>query len=751
MRPKPGAQPQTQAFPGSIGHIQPIFGTFLSSRQPSLLRYQTMSMLIRGSLVLENKRYSFFHEGFFDYAFARRFAGSSQSLVGLLLSSEQHLFRRAQVRQILLYLRGTEFDRYIANLEEVLSSPDVRFHVKQVILALLADLSEPAKREWNVLSGIAGGNFSDPVTRNAWMAVRRPPWFRLVDSEGLVQQWLADPDEAFVDQTVSLLRVIQGQFPDRVAELVEPYVGKSELWNRRLLHLAEWGDWSQGRRFLELMLRLIDEGVLDDARGSIAVNSEFWDLLYRLQYNNQSWGCEVAGHYFKRQRQLSLDAGEPNPFSYKGLTITGSQSAGDVLDKLASNAPGSFVLEVMPFMAGVIEDCASQGGGGPLLDSIWSHRIFQSGFSIKDALLKAMETALSKLAIQHPEIYRSVIGPLRESPFETVQYLLIRSFASNGVLFADEGVSHLCEKPERLQIGYLSDPHWATRQLIESISPHCSDEKLRQLETLLLGYYSDWERSIRGRQQYGSAQFTLLSGIVAARRSRETNRRLEKLGRKFGRPEPVAQTPIEAEWVRSPIPEEAAHRMGDEHWLSAIRKHDEDKDELKQDGHFAGGALELSRILENEVKQDAKRFAELVLRFPDDANPSYFEAVLRGISDATLDLETIVRVCERCHRIEGRPLGGVICRPIANSAQGNVPTEALDLVAWYATEDPDPDAELWRSPVRPGGDYYYQGDVLQNGINTVRGTAAMAVAKLIDSDPRRIAYLNLNPPKAGVG
>ena len=69
----------------------------------------TDAMVSENVLVLENKRYSFFHEGFFDYAFARRFAGGSQSLLGLLLSDEQRLFRRAQVRQILLYLRDTEF------------------------------------------------------------------------------------------------------------------------------------------------------------------------------------------------------------------------------------------------------------------------------------------------------------------------------------------------------------------------------------------------------------------------------------------------------------------------------------------------------------------------------------------------------------------------------------------------------------------------------------------------------------------
>ena len=174
------------------------------------------AMVSENVLVLQDKRYSFFHEGFFDYAFARRFAGSPQSLLHLLVSGEQRLFRRAQVRQILLYLRDTEFDRYIANLKEVLTSPDVRFHIKQVVLALLADLLEPVKREWDVVSCLAGRDFSDSVTRQTWMTVRRPSWFRLVDSLGLVQQWLEDPDEAFVDQTVLLLGVIQRESPDRM-------------------------------------------------------------------------------------------------------------------------------------------------------------------------------------------------------------------------------------------------------------------------------------------------------------------------------------------------------------------------------------------------------------------------------------------------------------------------------------------------------------------------------------------------------
>ncbi|MCY4090690.1 MAG: hypothetical protein OXF62_07720 [Caldilineaceae bacterium] len=700
----------------------------------------TEAMVSENVLVRENKRYSFFHEGFFDYAFARRFAGDDQSVLGLLASDEQHLFRRAQVRQVLLYLRGTESDRYISDLKDILASPVVRFHIKQVVFALLADLADPASEEWDIISNFAGRDFGNPATRYAWMTVRRPPWFRLVDSLGLVQRWLDDPDESFVDRAVSILNVVQREMPDRVADIVEPYVGESEQWNSRLRHLALWGDWSQSRRYLELVFQLIDAGVLDDVQGALATNSDFWSHPYRFQSNHPSWGCEAVGHYLNRRRRLSLKAGQPNPFDYKEGAIADSQFAEDTLKELAGNAPESFVREVMPFMQAVIEDCASQERGGLRKDSVWSMRIFQDEYGIDAALLSAMEKALSELAVQRTDLYRSVIEPIRESPFETVQYLLIRSLAANGPSFADEGVDHLCKRPERFKIGYSSNSHWASRQLIESISPHCSDEKLKQLETLLLGYYSHWEKGVWGRKQFGYAQFTLLSGIIETRRSEGVRMRLEEWRRKFGRQAPKSPEPMEAQLAQPPIPEDATGKMSDKQWLSAIRHHDTDERDFTQDGHYIGGALELSRLLEKRVKNEPRRFAELALQFPDNANPFYFEAVLRGLSDINLDIETIVRVCERCHRIEGRPLGRYICDPIANSAQGEVPAEALDLVAWYATEDPDPQREMWRTPVSSGKGYYYGGDILNAAINTNRGRAALAMAKLIERHHKRIAY-----------
>ena len=148
-------------------------------------------------------------------------------MLGLLLSGEQRLFRRASSETNPALPAGYGISTGTLPIsKKPISSLDVRFHIKQVIFALLSELSEPEKGEWDIVSGFTGRDFSDPVTRHAWGTVRCPAWFRLVDSQGLVQHWLGDPDESFVDQTVLLLRVIQSQLPDRVAELVEPYVGE---------------------------------------------------------------------------------------------------------------------------------------------------------------------------------------------------------------------------------------------------------------------------------------------------------------------------------------------------------------------------------------------------------------------------------------------------------------------------------------------------------------------------------------------
>lgn len=140
----------TQAMGALCEHMSE--GQVLSVPADVLDDYEANAMTSEHVLVLDRNRYAFFHEGFFDYVFARRFAEQGRELLPLLRGSEQHLFRRAQVRQILLRMRDRDWKRYLEDLHDLLHSPDIRFHIKQVVFALLAKLDDPTPEEWDVLA-----------------------------------------------------------------------------------------------------------------------------------------------------------------------------------------------------------------------------------------------------------------------------------------------------------------------------------------------------------------------------------------------------------------------------------------------------------------------------------------------------------------------------------------------------------------------------------------------------------------------
>jgi HEAT repeat len=562
------------------------------------------------------------------------------------------------------------------------------------------------------------------------------PWITLLDSSGQLNKWLYESDEEKIDQTVWLLNSVQKNYSEQIVALVEPFVNVSERWNSRLNMMMAWGGLFASRSFFDLFLRLIDEGLLDNLRGPIAVNSDFWSLLYSLPEKNAEWCCEMISHYFNRRLSISLVAGGANPFSE---AIPDSQLDSSILLDSAQRAPHEFVSGILPFMLAVIESNIVRENGMPLIDKVWSYRSIGESYSVSGNLFDAMEAALSSLAEKDVPAFTIIIEQLEPLEFEAIQFLLIRAFSANGKEFADRAADYLCEKPYRLQTGYSSNSHWATRQLLEAITPFCSKENLEKLESLILDYYSEWEKDAKGLYSRGNAQFTLLEGFALDRRSVRLTKRLEEWRRKFQKAKPAEPRPSKVFTVASPIPETALDKMTDEQWLRAIAKYDHEEMRTRSLDRVTGGSFQLSQVLENVAKKEARRFVGLALKFPDTAHPDYFNAILRGIMGADLDIEKVLPVCIKCHNLPGKPCGRWVHRPIAALAEKALPQEALEMVSWYATEDPDPEKEMWRTEASSGS-FYYGGKILDAAINSVRGSACESMAKLIFANSNYISF-----------
>lgn len=703
------------------------------------------AMVSEHVLTLQNGRCSFFHESFFDHAFARRFAARGLSLTQLLLDSEQHLFRRAQVRQILLHQRDENRERYLEDLSSLMTDPRIRFHIKSAVLSLLSALTDPTMQEWAVLSN-ALEDTANELHVEVWILLyQSPSWFSLVDSLGVIEQGLSDanPPER-INRTVNLFRNIQRFLPDRVAELLDSKLALSTEWNNRIAFVIQWADLTLSRRFFDFFIRAIDCGALDGVRGPVAMNSDFWDLSHGLPDKEPAWAAEVIGHFYNRLINTALPTDPDATVGVVRWVLNGTRdSHDDYFLKAARGAPREYVSEVLPVMLRLMALTLQRRGEPPYKDGAWFIRHYKNEFGVGDTLLEAIVEALSHLSQSDPKTFAEHAASLAASGFETAHFILLRAYAGSGESFADEAADYLCANPARLSIGYSDGEHWVARSVLEAITPHCSEESLKSIEDLLLNYYTEWERSAGGRSAFGYAQFTLFEGITETRQSQRVVKRLEELRRKFQTQHAEEPRGIFGGFVGSPINDEAASKMSDEQWLRAISRYNTDNVETRLVGDdLVGGAGELAGVMEGIAKQNPERFARIALQFPDSVNIRYLEAVLRGVTDSSLSVEIALGLCRRCHRLPSRPVGRWIPPVIGGISESTLPDDALDIVAWYATEDTDPEEDAWLVSEEDGGPQpLFGGSIDMAAINCVRGTAAQALSRLLGPDVSRLSKL----------
>lgn len=705
-------------------------------------------MASEGVLTFDGQCYGFGHESFFDYCFARGFVAKDQTLVELLTASEQHLFRRAQVRQVLSYLRDADPARYCNELRALLTDSRVRIHIKDLAVAVLVNVPDPGDEEWEVLqpwlnSALTafsnGQRNSDQFATLVWQHFfGSTSWFSFADRRGLMTGWLASDSEGLINMAVNYLRQHQRHVGDRVAELLEPYVGKGGDWPQRLRYLMEWANHENSRRLFDLFLRLIDDGTLDDARGPIAVNSTFWSMLHGLAKARPAWVPEVIAHWLRRRvalirQQATAEGGKPNWHDIFNHDDFGTK----YFHEAATKAPAAFVQNVLPIVT-EISDAAvyDHESSPPKRDAVWPI-LFDSQHDFADSACRnALVAALEALAKEEPETLDDDVAALRRRETYIANFLLLSLFKAGAAHFADRAVDLLYDQPWRFHCGFSDSAYWVAIQLIRAVVPLCSAESRVKLEKAILSYSPDYERTPEGHTRAGRARFVLLSGIPPEHRTTSAQTRYEELERKFGKPD-GPPSGIRVYSVGSPIEKQAAEKMTDEQWLRAIAKYRSEERPHRWDDPEKGGAWELAGMLREFVRSEAERFACLSLRFPADANPAYIERTLDGLKGTAAPSEIKLAVCRKAY-LESPVECGKAIADLLGSIEEPLPDDVVQMLDWLAAEHPDPDKELWSVEVTAGKPYY-GGDILTHGINTTRGRAAEAIRDLILIDAGYIA------------
>lgn len=678
-----------------------------SSAQVKSSRVKSLGRLVsEGVLVKADEHVRFFHESYFDYLFAAAFVAKGSHLCNFLLEEGQHLFRRAQVRQVLQYLQDENSAEYYKSVVDLLSHPDIRSHIKSLVISLLEDVP-PDGAQWTCLQPLAwSGNW---LSEDLLWILRLPHWFDSADEQGLWNQWLNDPQK--VDPVLRPLFIAAEHRGPRVAELMDKYATTAADWQMRTAGLIRGSlnaQWSAGA------IHLIQTGRADNLLNGNHLGMDIWWTLKSLAHEDGAKASEVLGALLDRSAVL---AQQGDPFASEHLANE-SQLA-SYIPEIAQQDPAAFARHVLPFIVRIAPLGQQSHPGYLPQGQRWGCRWPDSAHGVDGYLFDAADEALRSIACHDYEACLELVAPLMTWDNAELRFLAARAVTAGDD--ADVAIAWLVSDPLNLDLGWTSGSNAASRQLIVRHSPHCSDKLFLALQETLMAYTPPHERQPNYRQWRGRAQYELLSALDENRLSRSASRRLEEWTRKFPSAPPEDPTPIESFTVGSPIADEAAEHMSDDHWLGALRKHRQPDSSAASHGDPSkGGARQLAGQLGEFAKDDPKRFANLALRFDVDIPAVHARAVLDSVA-AALNASDLAEVCQSARQLYGQDVGQSIAIAVQQAQAVNDDIVGLLL---EVAQDADPDEEA-------ADNGSYMGDHLTAGLNCTRGQAALAIARVL--------------------
>jgi hypothetical protein len=683
----------------------------------------TVENLVRAGWLLRDRgRIAFAHEAFFDYAYAQQHMRRGEPLLSLLRSGEQHLFRRAQVRQILALEREQERDQYMRDVREILAAGDVRPHLKELVVALVTLVPDPGLDEWGALS-MLGDATADSLAEHAhWLAAQAPGFRRLLLDQGIIAGYLANPGTA--DLGTWMCTLLVRNHPDQVADLLYPYVGQ-DGWSGRLVRVLNSAPLDRSEHAASLMIAVIDSGGLDaSVRGPAPSSGDFFSLLHGIRGKSAASGARLVAAWLRRRLAVLMADGAydppPAPGDVEGdETAAGagdrgtgddgadegrvamlldalhaaqsrrllgdSMSAPEILAALAADDAVAFTRHILPVVrqASTASRTGQFGMSGERDEAFGMPPSRQPDHDPNEALLFRLAQAVQAAAATGDPDTHVAVRDMAGSALATEQLLAAAGFASGHPDLLSDAASWLQDGPHALDQGWLDDAWELSAQVITQVCAQRPAEQTRSVQQRAATHTSDFENE--RRDLYGAVAQRLLRGIPEASLTDETRARKRELDRKFPRRAPTPTPPdsraIDIS-VRSPIDTDAVRRMSDEHLVNAMRRWSADEWQAEPSGRLRGGATTFAQVIGAAAQEDPHRFTAVLESLPADLNPVYTTHILLGLSQTATPEQSLRAVAAA--RTHTATSGVQIGQLIANAAPH---LDAALLTATGLTED----------------------------------------------------------------
>jgi|GEM_PF-1163505 len=710
---------------------QSLFSNQSNELQGAVRWLASQGILIPNDALRAGVEWTFLHQTFFDYCYAKYFLEDGKSLYQTVRDGDQGLFARPQVIHVLEYLRGTNPSTSIRELNSLLnaSPSELRFHLRDHILRWFGSVYNPTEDEWL----IAQRMLANQNRRASLLAVARgnPGWFKRFKDD-LKKSLDSDKDEILDNETIPFLYSMADGAQSETIGMLRPYRGKSRKWDERVANITRsirvWKS-EEGLALFEEVFRAAPVARLGD----------FYQI-HDLAKEQPKAGCRLIriafDHILDEQLSSREIEGEQRPWLYNfpaGLEILNGSAITEALNTVTRVEPKYFLEMMLPWLERVTSIKAPRFDDaflftGDALSNSWHG----SPYVVHHEINKAFIIALTELARQSAPDFLSMADRLEALPYSTPQRYLAHAYCNLAEVFSKEALDFLTADQRRLDLG--DHQQYDTRQLIKAIIPHLSEELILKLEAAILRYEPIHKyRGVRALRWRGLEKLYLLQCLPIEGRSERGLKELHELERKFpGMRASDDPGTAKGGFVGPPIPDDIAKKMSDKAWLRAMTKY---RGSVEHRDFLKGGAHQQGAVLSRLVKTEPERFFQLAMRAPLDTDQPYVCALINGLAESSAPAERTFDVVRRFEPLAARETKQAIAWALEKRVDDGIPEDLIAVLKGYLQDGIGDDESSWlreEETNRRDGRPVDLGGPDSSYLNSVRGNAMMTLMRTFD-------------------
>lgn len=605
----------------------------------------------------ENNKISFFHQTFYDYVFARNFAQKGMSLYEYIFTTAQDLNIREQIKQIIQFIRGTDEVKYLQELESILYSDEIRFHIKLLLISYLGSIESPTQNEFSFIQKLFRDKpdyekyFIESWISSDWLIYFKEASF--FNTENFKKYNLHYRLNALVNKETNLVLEILDNSP------YEPEI-KNEAILRCLDHLEKWDEYSfsilqKYQRYILYMdtikypleslyekIYLFNQGfAIDLFFNFLDTRIEQVDNLNRKEFLNYEW-YKIFEFLLAQNNQHILER-----------LLKSIEKISDKFKYEPSIEKYLVVDQVFDSLAWQFDD---------LHNSSWG-------------LYRKTLNIVSKLAAEDKKSFLELIKTYQDTHYLSLITFLIFGYSKDPKEYKDQILKLLKNVKLLEEISFSQDNGYEFALLLNKSFVFFDETEQKQIFNSIDQVDPNWQKitflnkwnnksvffgTYRGLQKYELFYQLEIADIEKFGYLKE----FQELQRKFPWYKFKKPHKSKVSYVGAPLSNDIYSKMSLNNWLQSMKVFN--GSEIRNTTIFLrGNKTEHHRQFEKEVTENPDKFFDFLLKLKSESiHPDYLSAGLSGLIASNYNEEKVLQIIHLYSDIDDRWLKRTILKAI---------------------------------------------------------------------------------------